>query len=146
MKRILESYFVYHKIPFYKAIFIYLLILFSQEFTRFYVGVGSTLLLYGTDVTVSTSRLDCDSATANIEIPDSNIFVANDGDDESTISCSFQVSTDGQLRMPRIVTLTGSNNQFDGECFWRTLDITWGQFYIISLDPVPVCYICNIET
>ena len=86
----------------------------NEAFTQFYVGRASTLLLFGNDVLVETSDLDCDSATANIKLPDNTIFVANAGSDVSTISCSFQIQTEGQLRMPRVVTLTGSNNEFGG--------------------------------
>ena len=86
----------------------------ESTFKQFYVGRASTLLIYGTDVKVTTNDLDCDSATANIRLPDDTIFVANSGEEVSTIACSFQIETEGQLRMPREVTLTGSNNEFGG--------------------------------
>ena len=39
----------------------------ESTFKQFYVGRASTLLIYGTDVKVTTNDLDCDSATANME-------------------------------------------------------------------------------
>lgn len=86
----------------------------AYDFKDIFVGVNSTFNINGTNLKVDVRELSCDK-TGLIVVPDYTILTVDKGKSESVVSCSFDLKTEGEIRMPSTVTLTGPNNNFAGK-------------------------------
>ena len=86
----------------------------NLEFYEMHLYAQTQLQLEGQKLVTSTRRLYCDDSST-IHIPNDVTFVADEGQSEAIISCSFKVALQGEVRLPSKLTLLGKANEFSGK-------------------------------